>query len=254
MAVQMNTYNGLRSAVLSWLLRPGDTLLDERFDDFLFAAEQRIFYGYATEDVGNPLRSDPLRIPEMEIVDTAFSMTGVIDVDSARLTEEEEVVRVIESAEDASDITTISGTVSQPESFLELISAVNNETNSPLKIVSQRVLDGFGSQSMGGTRLIAVSGLNFRFHDAPTTGTVTLRYYQRLPTPTAAESNDILTHYASVYLYACLVEADTFTQDLQAAAAHLSLYNAAVSGLNARRERITASAVPVMRIRAGYTP
>jgi hypothetical protein len=251
-AIQFNTYDGLRSAVLSWLLRPGDDLLDARFDDFLAAAEQRIFFGYATDDVSNPLRSDPLRIPEMEIVDLEFSMTGSASGDSARVSESGEV-RV---PEDYIEPEFIAGMTGQPESFLELISVVNNQTNRPLKIVSQRILDRYGTQGIGGTRLVAVSGLNFRFYDPPSgdDATCVLRYFQRLPTPTAAESNDILTLYPSVYLYSCLVEADTFTQDLQGATAHLSLYNAAVSGLNARAQRITASAVPVIRLSAGFQP
>jgi hypothetical protein len=178
-------------------------------------------------------------------------MSGSASGDSARVSESGEV-RV---PEDYIEPEFIAGMTGQPESFLELISVVNNETNAPLKIVSQRVLDRYGTQGIGGTKLISVSGLNFRFWDAPATGsTCTMRYFQRLPTPTAAESNDILTLYPSVYLYSCLVEADTFTQDLPGAQAHLALYNSAVSGLNARAQRITASAVPVIRLGAGYTP
>ena len=103
-----------------------------------------------------------------------------------------------------------SGTVAQPPGFLELISAYNNSLNAPLEIVSQRTLDGYGTQRLGGTRLIAVSGTNFRFLDAPSSGTATLRYYRKLATPQGSAVNDILASYPDVYLYGCLVEAAVF--------------------------------------------
>jgi hypothetical protein len=222
MAAQITTYGGLKAGVLAWLARTGDALLDSRFDDFLLNCERRIYYGHATDDPANPLRSDALRIPEMETADPAFALT--------------------------------SGTVAQPATFLELISAQLNSPQGPLQIVSQRTLDGYGTQSLGGTRLIAVSGQNFRLLDAPTSGTATLRYYQKLTTPTGATVNAILTGYPDVYLYGCLIEAAVFTQDQPGALSYLQLYNASVAGLNARTQRITASSVPVIRLRAGMAP
>jgi hypothetical protein len=222
MAAQITTYGGLKAGVLAWLARTGDALLDSRFDDFLLNCERRIYYGHATDDPANPLRSDALRIPEMETADAAFALS--------------------------------SGTVAQPATFLELISAQLNSPQGPLQIVSQRTLDGYGPQSLGGTRLIAVSGQNFRLLDAPTAGTATLRYYQKLSTPAGAIVNAILTGYPDVYLYGCLVEAAIFTQDQDAALRYIPLYNASVSGLNARTQRITASSVPVIRLRAGMAP
>jgi hypothetical protein len=222
MAAQITTYGGLKAGMLAWLARTGDSLLDSRFDDFMLNCERRIYYGFATDDPGNPLRSDPLRIPEMETADAVFALS--------------------------------SGTVAQPATFLELISAQLNSPQGPLQIVSQRTLDGYGTQSLGGTRLIAVSGQNFRLLDAPTAGTATLRYYQKLSTPAGAIVNAILTGYPDVYLYGCLIEAAVFTQDEQGALRYLSLYNASVAGLNARTQRITASSVPVIRLRAGMAP
>jgi hypothetical protein len=222
MAVQINNYAGLKAGMLAWLARTGDALLDQRFDDFLLNCERRVYYGFAAEEAGNPLRSDPLRIPEMEAADAAFALSA--------------------------------GTVAQPAGFLELISAYNNGLNAPLDIVSQRTLDGYGTQSLGGTRLIAVSGTNFRLLDAPAGGTATLRYYRKLATPAATTANDILTNYPDVYLYGCLVEAAIFTQGEAEAQRYLQLYNASVAGLNARSQRITGSSVPVIRVRAGRMP
>jgi len=222
MAAQITTYAGLKAGMLSWLARTGDALLDARFDDFLLNCERRMYYGFAVDEPASPLRSDALRIPEMEAVDAAFALA--------------------------------SGTVAQPAGFLELISAYNNSLNAPLDIVSQRTLDGYGTQSLGGTRLIAVSGTNFRFLDAPTAGTATLRYYHKLATPAGSTVNDILMNYPDVYLYGCLFEAAVFTQGEAEAQRYLQLYNASVAGLNARTQRITGSAAPVIRLRTGMLP
>lgn len=221
MAAQITTYAGILAGVLSWMGRdaPGETTITSRFDDILAMCERRMYYGYATEEPENPLRSEALRIDVMETVDAAFALS--------------------------------SGTVPQPANFLELISAKNNSPEGPLEIVSQRVLDGYGSQSLGGTRKIAVSGTNFRFLDAPSSGTATLRYYQKLATPAGSTANAILAAYPDVYLYGCLVEAAVRTQDEGGAARYLQFYNASVAGLNARTQRITAAANPVIRVRAG---
>lgn len=222
MAAQINTYGGLRTGVLAWLARTGDALLDGRFDDFLLNCERRLYYGYAVDEPASPLRSDPLRIAEMESVDAAFALPGA--------------------------------TVAQPSGFLELVSAKLNSPEGPLQLVSQRTLDGYGPQGLGGTKLIAVSGTNFRFLDAPSSGTATLRYYRKLATPSGSTGNDILTNYPDVYLYGCLVEAAIFTQGEAEAQRYLQLYNASVAGLNARTQRIAASSAPVIRLRAGMLP
>lgn len=221
MAAQITSYAGLKAGVLAWLARTGDTLLDSRFDDFLQNCERRIYYGHATEEPGNPLRSDPLRIVEMETADTAFALQA---------------------------------TVPQPESFVELISVLLNSPETLLDIVSQRTLDAYGSQRLGRVAKIAVSGTNFRVKDDPAGATATLRYYQKLVTPTGAIVNDILARYPDVYLFGCLIEAAIFTQDEPGAQRYLQLYNASVAGLNARTQRITASAAPVIRLRAGMLP
>jgi len=227
MAVQINTYSGILGGLLSWLGRDaaGETVITNRFDDILALCERRIYYGYATEDVGNALRSDPLRIVEMEAT--------------------------VESDDVAEGDTTIA----QPSDFLELISVYSSTLNAPMGIVSQRIIDGYGSQSIGGTKLIAVSGTNFRLFDAaPADLTLVMRYYKKLATPSGSTVNDILTNYPDVYLYGCLTEACIRTQDEAGALRYLAMYNSSVQGLNARTQRITASANPRMRVRAGMTP
>ena len=223
MAAQITSYGGLKAGVLAWLARPGDALLDGRFDDFLLNCERRIWYGHATDDPGNPLRSDPLRIVEMETVDPAFALSAVTP---------------------------------QPLAFLELISAQLNSPNAPLQIVGQRTIDGYASAGPDQPRLIAVSGTSFRVFPNPGLGaySATLRYYQKLTTPSGGVANVILTNSPDVYLYGCLVEAAIFTQDEPAALRYLPLYNASVAGLNARTQRIVASSVPVIRLRAGMVP
>src|SRR5262245_59069791 len=223
MAAQITTYGGLKAGVLAWLARSGDALLDGRFHDFLLNCERRMYLGYATEDAGNPLRSDPRGIVAMATVDPGFALLSVTP---------------------------------QPAGVLELISAQRNRPNAPPQIVAQRTLYGYVSSAPNQPRLLAVSGTSFRVFPDPGAGayTATLRYYQKLATPTPAAANAILTGSPDVYLYGCLVEAAIFTQDEPAALRYLPLYNASVAGLNARTQRITASAVPVMRLRGGMTP
>jgi hypothetical protein len=221
MPAQITSCAGLKAGMLAWLARTGDALLESRFDDFLLGCERRIYYGHATEDPGNPLRSDPLRIVEMETSDPAFVLQA---------------------------------TVAQPAGFVELISILLNSPVRLLEIVSQRTLDAYGSQSLGGVAKIAVSGTNFRVKDDPAGATATLRYYKKLATPDGSTVNAILTSYPDVYLHGCLTEAAIFTQDELAAQRYLQLYNASVAGLNARTQRITASAAPVIRLRAGMLP
>ncbi len=221
MPAQISSYAGLRAGMLAWLARSGDALLESRFDDFLQGCERRMYYGHATEEPGNPLRSDPLRIVEMETSDPAFVLQA---------------------------------TVAQPPGFVELISVLLNSPEALLEIVSQRTLDAYSAQSLGRIARIAISGTNFRVKDDPAGATATLRYYRTLETPTGATVNAILTGYPDVYLFGCLIEAAIFTQDEFAAQRYLQLYNASVAGLNARTQRITASAAPVIRLRAGMLP
>lgn len=221
MAVSINTYGGIKAGVSAWLARSGDPVIEGRFDDFLMNCERRMYYGYATEEPGNPLRSDPLRIVEMEAADSAFALLAVTP---------------------------------QPAGFLELISVVPNGAGlPPLQIVSQRTIDAYGSLAGGSPARIAVSGTNFRVDPDPGTGsfTATLRYYRKLATPDGSTANAILQASPDVYLYGCLVEASIFTQDEAGAVRYLALYNSSVAGLNARTQRITASAAPVMRLRGG---
>jgi hypothetical protein len=180
-----------------------------------------MYYGHATEEPGNALRSDPLRIVEMETSDAAFVLQA---------------------------------TVAQPTAFVELISVLLNSPEALLEIVSQRTLDAFGAQRLGRVAKIAISGTTFRVKDDPAGATATLRYYQKLATPSGATANAILTGYPDVYLFGCLIEAAIFTQDEFGAQRYLQLYNASVAGLNARTQRITASAAPVIRLRSGMLP
>ena len=76
MPAQITSYAGLKAGMLAWLARAGDTLLDSRFDDFLQSCERRMYYGFAVDEPASPLRSDPLRIPEMETVDAAFALSA----------------------------------------------------------------------------------------------------------------------------------------------------------------------------------
>lgn len=219
MSVNLTTYTGLKAATLAWMARSGDTLLDSRFDDLLALHEQRMYYG-ADEVPGMLPQFKGIRIREMEVTDSAFA---------------------------------VGETVAQPSGFLELIEAYTNSPVGPLRIEHDGVMAAYGSQVLGGTGIITVSGTNLRFKDA-TSGTVTLRYYKKLTTPAASAANWILENAPGVYQWGCLIEAALMTQDFESAMKYGALYAANVGGLNARRNRELAGATNVRTRNRGRTP
>lgn len=219
MAVAVNTYTGLQAAVASWMARAGDSTITGRFDDFLALHEQRMYHGAAAVPGMLP-EFEPLRINEMETVDGAFSISGE--------------------------------TVAQPSGFLELIEAALNSPYAPLWVEHQGVIAAYRDQTLSAAKIIAISGTNFRFKEA--SGTATLRYYQKLTTPTASAANAILTNYPGVYLNGCLIEAALFTSDFDGAMKYGAIYAALVKGLNDDRRGQLAHATNVhVRVR-GRTP
>jgi hypothetical protein len=217
MTVNITSYTGLKAAFQQWMARPGDTLLDTRFDDFLALHEQRMWYG-AAEVPGLLPQFAPLRIREMETAANA----------------------VVEE------------TVAQPDGFLELIEASLDSPYAPLRIEQEGVIAAYGDQTFSTTKIIAVSGTNFRFKESG--GTVTIRYYQKLSTPTASTANWILENAPGVYLNGCLIEAAMMTNDFTTAASYAAVYAAMVGGLNQRRNRELAGAYNVRTRARGRTP
>jgi hypothetical protein len=222
--VAITTYTSLGSAVADWLARAGDADLATRFPDFLALHEERMYYGAQALPTLGIAEMEGIRIPEMETVAATFAL---------------------------------SEGVAQPAGFLELIQATLNVNNSPIDIVDQSILDGYGQNAVGGPYLMAVSGSNFRFKDDPGTGTYTavLRYYAKLTSPSPTnDTNWILTNAPSIYLNGCLLEAAKYIADSEAAKLYAALYASGVAGQNRRKNRVLASAQNLrMRLR-GRTP
>lgn len=64
-------------------------------------------------------------------------------------------------------------------------------------------------------------------------GSMTMIYYQRIPTLSAlAPTNWLLAKYPSMYLYACLLEAAPFMEEDTRAATWKAYYDAALAGIN----------------------
>lgn len=217
MTTNITTYTGLNAAVQAWLARSGDTLLSDRFDDFLALHEQRMYYG-AKEVSGLLPQFEPLRIREMETASNAV----------------------------------VEATVAQPDGFLELIEASLDSPYAPLRIEHEGVIASYGDQTLSTTKIITVSGTNFRFKESG--GTVTIRFFQKLTTPTASTTNWILENAPAVYLNGCLIEAALMTSDFDAAAKYAAIYAAHVGGLNQRRNRELAFATNVRTRVRGRTP
>lgn len=203
MAAVVNTYTGMQAAVADWLGRAGDTDITGRFDDLMALHEHRMYYGSA-EVPGLLPACEPLRIREMETVDSAFAL---------------------------------SATVAQPTGFLELIEVkLNSGSERPLDIVPEGTLDAYREGAFGGPAMIAVSGTNFRVIDDPGSSyTATLRYLMKLPTPSSVANNWIIVNAPNLYLHGCLFEAAVMLGDKESAALYLSAYAAHVKGMNQRR-------------------
>lgn len=221
MAVVINTYGGLQDAIAAWMARDGDDDITSRFDDLLALHENRMYYG-AAEVPGLLPACEPLRIREMETVNASFAL---------------------------------SATVAQPTGFLELIECKLNSEDHRLDVVAEGTLSNYAAGSLGGPVVVAISGTNFRVMDDPGSSyTATLRYFQKLTTPSAVGDNWILTNAPNVYLHGCLYEAAVMTGDAQAAGLYLSTYAAHVRALNQRRNSELRNATNVrLRIR-GRTP
>ena len=213
----ITTYNSLKEATAEWLDRAGEMALLNRFDDFLVLTEQRIYYGKDAVPSLQLPRCEPLRIRQMELIDSAFALTDG---------------------------------VAQPNRFLELLQATLNSPRRALAVVAEAVLDSHGEDSGGQVIEIANSGTSFRCW--PTGGgTVTLRYFARMDTPAADGTNWLLTNAPGVYLNGCIAEAALHTADHETARLHLALYAADVTALNERRNAELAHAGNVrMRLRS----
>lgn len=217
----IQTYAALSSAVSEWLARAGDTDLAARFDDFLALHEQRMYYG-AKEVPGLLPAFEALRIREMEAANTSF---------------------------------TLAATVAQPTGFLEIIEAYLNNDLGPLDITHEGAIAAYAGATPGRPRILAISGTNFRVYPDPGSNyTATLRYYQKLTTPSAQSANAILTTFPSLYLNGCLLQAAVYVGDRDAAQMFGAMYLSEAGGLNERRNRELAGATNVrLRVR-GRTP
>lgn len=217
-STRLSSYTGLKAAVSEWLGRDGDVDIDARFDDMLALHEARMYFGKSPQIALGLPACEPLRIRDMEVTDTAFALAD---------------------------------TVAQPVGYLEMIEAALNGPVQPIDVVTEAVFAAYRSQSLGGVKMMAVSGTNFRVKDTPNTGTTaTLRYFKRLTTPTPAAGNVILTTYPNIYFHGCLYEAAVYIGDVDSAKLYFSLYAADVQSLNERRNReLWASSNVRLRLR-----
>lgn len=226
MSALITNYNGLVSALATWLLRDGDSVITSRADDYIALCEQRMYLGgEAIAPLGIPAH-EAIRIPPMYQTNTTFAL-----------------------AQNAA----------QPSGMLELIEAAANSTDvpAPMQIVEESIIDSQSPFETGTPRMIALSGTNFRLWPDPGTGsyTATLRWYGALSTPSASNAtNWILTNAPSVYLNGCLLEASLATGDFDNAVKYGMLYGSAANSLNTQRNRRLALAQNVRIRMRGYTP
>ncbi len=188
----ITNYGTLRAAVASWLKRSD---LTTHIPDFVKLAEQRIYYGG-----GEPMASQPLRIPAMQSRTTGTISSGSIDYPT-----------------DTLELQRISATVGGLSQEL---------TYMPPQLFAEQA----NSQSTPGFYTFANNAIL-------TAGTgaadYTLDYYAKFSALSADEdTNWLLTNAPGVYLYATLVETSPFLYDDPRVQSWFGMFKSAISALN----------------------
>ncbi len=188
----ISSYSDLTSAVGTYLARSD---LSGFVPDWIKAAEARLNYGGA-----DPLPSEPLRTRDME----------------------------------KSTTITASSYVTLPGDLLEIRDVyMDNASRNPLEPTTPYdIRRKFSGSETGTPRYYAIEGGRIMLGPAPdTTDTVTITYYERLPSVETA-SPWLLTTHPTLYVYGALLEAaPVLRKDARIQIWH-GLFKSGVEGLN----------------------
>jgi len=190
----ITNHTELVAAVKSWTLRT-DAGFSAAIDDFIALGEERMYHGAPDEN------SPALRVREMETEATISFTSGVGALPSDYL-----MMRSLTRDNDGCGLT-----LAPPHEF-EPLKAVNTNTGYPI--------------------YFTMKGSNIEL--APVwTGDLDALYVKRVAALTSvASTNDILTNYPNVYLYAVLIEAFEWIANDARQAKALNRYNGAVRAAN----------------------
>lgn len=190
------TYGDLKAAVTSWLNRSN---LSSSVPDFIALAETRIAYGSKEAN----LQSEPLRIRAMET---------------------------------STDITISAQAASLPSGFLQprrlYISSTPNIEVDYLTPAS--FWDNWISSDSGIPTKYTVEGEQFIFGPSPDTSyTGKSLYYKKFDALSAdGDTNWLLTNASGAYLFGTLIEAFSFTRNLEQAQYAYNKFVGIINGLN----------------------
>lgn len=190
--MNLDNYAELKTSIVRWLIRDGDTRVIDGASDFIQACEQQLNYGLGD--------APPLRIADMEAEDEITLVDGEGDLPD--------------------DFLQWRGftTGTKPDDLLELGSLANNQYL-------------YGNDASGRSKSYEIIGSSFRTYPA-VAGPVTLRYYAKIPALSdARQTNWLLQKAPMVYLYGSLMHSAAYMQDDERAATWGQFYTSFLNGL-----------------------
>jgi hypothetical protein len=155
--------------------------------------------------------------------------------------------------ESSAVITLTDGVGSLPADYLEWRTVrVNSAPKATLDYMTPSQLFGAYADYTGIAGHFTIAGDNITVRPTPS-NTITLDYYASFPALADGQTtNNLLTRHPGIYLYGCLLEAASYTQDMQAAAGYNALYQAEVAA--ARQDDFGARYANIASRPSGPTP
>ncbi len=218
----ISTYSELKTAIENFMLRPGDTVVSDRADEFIDLCEAQMMRGM---EPPFPFPTKPLRARQMETRKTDYS----IDAEYVNL----------------------------PTGFLEHIDLYTDTSpRNQLEYVSPQMFDMlYASTQTGDTPdIFTIVGSQARFAPAPASAvTAIFTYYQEItPLDGTNTSNWILADAPHVYLYGSLMQAYWLTdQDLERVGPAAAAFAGGLNSLRSQEQRSRRARTVVARTLTG---
>jgi hypothetical protein len=127
----------------------------------------------------------------------------------------------VRQMETSTSLTTSSGSVALPSDYIDWRSVTwAGSSSRELGYVSPTIARArFNTSTQGTSTWFTIEGGNFKTFPPDDSTAVTFRYYQKIPALSDSNTtNWLLTAYPDLYLFGCLVEANAFIINADAAA------------------------------------
>ena len=204
----VDSYSTLKTAVENFMLRPSDTVISNRIDEFIDLCEAQILRG---TEPPHPFPTRPLRARQMETRLTTYS----IDAEYVDL----------------------------PTGFLETVDIYTDTSpRKELEYVAPQIFNQLYASTQTGDSpaIYTIIGTKARFAPAPASAvTAIFTYYQEItPLSDAAPTNWLLTDAPHVYLYGTLAYAYWLTdQNLDRASPAAAAFAGFLNSLQTQEQR-----------------